>query len=295
MSERRKAALALVAAALLWSTGGVLIKWVPWNGMAISGTRSLITAVLFWIVLRKPRFTWSVAQIGGAVTYAITVTLYISAVKMTTAANAILLQYTAPIWIALFGAWFLQERATWVDGITIAICLAGMALFFRDDLAAGAQGVAFWGNVLAALSGVSIAWMMLFLRKQKAGSPLESLLLGNVLAAAIGLPAAFGGGPLPDWRGWLVLLVLGIFQLGLAYILYTYAIRRTTALEAVLISMLEPVLNPIWVALVLGERLAGWPLVGGLLVLGASTLRGAWMAIEPGRKRQPAPIAEAEA
>ena len=116
-----------------------------------------------------------------------------------------------------------------------------------------------------------------------------------MLAAAIGLPAAFGGGPLPDWRGWLMILVLGIFQLGLAYILYTYAIRRTTALEAVLISMLEPVLNPIWVALLVGERLAGWSLVGGLLVLGASTLRGAWMAIEPGRKRARAPIAEAEA
>jgi drug/metabolite transporter (DMT)-like permease len=122
----------LVASALLWSVGGVLIKWVEWHPLAIAGVRSAIAAATLWAVLRRPRFDWSAAQIGGAVAYAATVLLYVSAVKLTTAANAILLQYTAPIYVALFGAWFLGERTTWLDWLAIACSLGGMALFFRD-------------------------------------------------------------------------------------------------------------------------------------------------------------------
>jgi drug/metabolite transporter (DMT)-like permease len=275
MTERKKAIAALVGAAVLWSIGGVLIKGVRWHPMAIMGTRSAIAALLLWAVARKPRFDWSVAQIGGAVAYAVTVMLYVPAVTLTTAANAILLQYTAPVWIALFGAWFLRERATWVDWLCIAVSLGGMVLFFRQGIASRS----FVGDLMAAGSGVTMAWMMLFLRKQKDGRPLESVLLGNVLAALAGVPFLFRQPP-PDLQGWLGILLLGVLQLGLAYVLYTYAIKRVTALESVLIVMLEPILNPIWALLLIGERPEGWALVGGLLVLASATVRGVLLAVQ---------------
>ncbi len=274
MRGQTRAIACLVGAAALWSTGGVLIKWVPLSGLAICGIRSAIAAIFMAFVLRRPRFTWSLAQIGGAVAYASTVLLYVSAVKMTTAANAILLQYTAPIWVALFGIWFLKEKTTRLDWFTVAMCLAGMVLFFAEGLARKSL----WGDVLAALSGVTISWQTLFLRKQKAGSPVESVLLGNIIAAVVGLPFAIGG-PLPDARGWAGLLLLGIFQLGLSYLLFTAAIKHVTALEAMLFSTIEPILNPVWAALLIGETPGLWAVLGGLLVLAAITGRGILLAI----------------
>jgi len=273
--ERREAVAYLIAAALCWSSGGVLIKWIQGNPLGIAGARSSFAAVLLWIVLRRPRFNWSKAQIGGAVAYAATVLLYVPAVKMTSAANAILLQYTAPVYIALFGAWFLGEKATRLDWLSVAVTLAGMVLFFREGL----TSQSFWGDLLAALSGVTIAWMMLFLRQQKAGSPLESLLLGNVLTALVGLPFLVSSSL--STRDWLGVAVLGTFQLGLAYALYGVAIKYVTALESALISTLEPILNPVWVALLLGEVPGFWALLGGGLVLVAVTARGVLMATKP--------------
>jgi drug/metabolite transporter (DMT)-like permease len=148
---------------------------------------------------------------------------------MTTAANAILLQYTAPVWVALFSVWFLSERVTWLDWISVAVVLAGMGLFFHEGLASTSLA----GDVLAVLSGVTMAWMTLFMRKQKAASPLESILLGNVLAALVGVPFAFGQ-PSPELRGWIGLLLLGLVQIGVSYILYARAIKYVTAMETVL-------------------------------------------------------------
>jgi drug/metabolite transporter (DMT)-like permease len=278
MSQRNKAIIALVVTAVLWSSGGVLIKWVNWHPMAIMGARSAIAAALLWVIARRLRFRWSPAFIGGAVAYAVTVMLYVPAVTLTTAANAILLQYTAPLWIALFGAWFLGERATWIDWLCILVSLGGMVLFFHEGLASKS----FVGDLLGALSGITLAWSMLLLRKQKDGTPLECVLLGNVLAALGGLPFAFGR-PVPNAMGWVALLYLGIMQLGLAYALYAWAIKHVTALESVLIVMLEPILNPIWALLLIGERPQGWALVGGLLVLAAATMRGVLLAVHKPR------------
>lgn len=280
MTDRTRAVGYLLAAALLWSVGGVLIKWVQWHPIAIAGTRSAIAAATLWALLRRPRFDWSAAQIGGAVAYAATVLLYVSAVKITTAANAILLQYTAPIYVALFGAWFLGERTGWIDWLAVALSVGGMALFFRDSL----SSQALWGDVLAVLSGVTLAWMVLFLRKQKAGAPMESVLLGNILAALASIPFLWGEAPSP--KGWAGLILLGVFQLGLSYALYATAIRHVTAVEAVLFSTLEPILNPIWVLLLIGERPGPWALAGGALVVTAITARGVFQAARSGRRRR---------
>lgn len=279
MTERTKAMIYLVISALLWSVGGVLIKWVKWHPIAIAGMRSAIAALFLWAIVRRPKFDWSLAQVGGGVAYAVTVLLYVTAVKLTTAANAILLQYTAPIWVALFGAWFLKERPAWFDWVSVIMSLIGMALFFREGLAR--QSVL--GDALAALSGVTIAWITLFLRKQKAGSPIESVLLGNMLAALISLPFWFTSWP--DVRSWMGLIVLGLFQLGLSWTLYAVAVKHVTALEAVLVSMLEPILNPIWVALLIGEVPTLWAVAGGALVVGIVIARGAYAVMLPRMSR----------
>lgn len=265
--ERTKALLLLVVTAILWSLGGLLIKSVDANPLAIAGTRSAIAAVMLLLVLRKPKFTWSFAQIGAALAYAATTILFVTATKTTTAANAIFLQSTAPIYVTLLSAWLLKEKIKLLDWITVFIVMGGMVLFFLDNLSTA--GIL--GNVVAAGSGISFAFFAIFMRMQKDGSPLESILLGNILTAAIGLP--FLSRSVPNAYGWVCLVILGVVQLGIPYILFSKAIKHVTALEAILISVIEPLLNPIWVFLMLGEAPGPLALIGGPIVLVAITVR----------------------
>lgn len=245
----------------------MVIKLVDWNPVAIAGVRGLISMFVLLAYVRHPRFNWSFPQIGGAVTFAFTVTLFVVATKLTTAANAILLQYTAPIYVAFLGAWFLGERARWFDWFTIFVVMGGMALFFLDHVTPGNL----LGNGFAILSGISFACLVLFLRKQKNESPIGSIMLGNLLTGLVGLPFMFDS--MPGALSWAGLLFLGVVQLGLSYVLYSEAIRHVTALEAILIPGIEPILNPIWVFLILGERPGKWALIGGFIVLISVTLR----------------------
>lgn len=267
-SQRNKAVLYLVITALLWSMGGILIKSVAWNPMAIAGTRSAIAILVMLAFNPHPKFTWSGAQIGGAVAYALTMILFVSATKLTTAANAILLQYTAPIYAALFGAWFLGERVTKLDWLTILLVFGGMTFFFGDQLSTGGM----LGNFMAILSGVFFAATAIFMRKQKDGSTIESLMLGNFFTMIIGLFFMFEG-DYPNLQGWLALGVLGVFQIGVSYIFYAKAMKHVTAFEGLLIPVLEPILNPIWVGIFLHEKPGKFAVLGGLIVLGAVTLR----------------------
>lgn len=255
-------------AALCWSLGGLLIKAVTWSPLAVAGGRGFIAALFLLITNRGLRFHFSRAQLIGAIGYAACTVTFCAATKLTTAANAILLQYTAPIWVALFGAWFLGERATRADWITIAVVLGGMTLFFADSL----ELTALLGNSIAVISGVFFAGMTIALRKQKDGSPVESIILGNLLAFLIGLPWIIQA-PALSAGGWISLLTLGVVQLGISYWLYARAIKHVTALEAVLIPVIEPILNPLWVLLMIGERPTPLSLVGGAIVLGAVTFR----------------------
>jgi drug/metabolite transporter (DMT)-like permease len=267
--EHARAVGQMACAALCWSLGGLLIKSVAWPPLAVAAGRGFIAAAFLAAFAPRFRFTWSAAQIGGALAYASTTVLFVTANKLTTAANAILLQYTAPVWIALFGAWFLGERATRADWATIAVVFGGMALFFCDDLRL--SGVT--GNLVALASGVAFASMTLLLRKQKDTSAVESIFLGNLLAGVIGLPFIVQSGRLPNTGSWVALGLLGTVQLGFSYLLYSRAIRHVTALEAVLIPVIEPILNPVWVLLMLGERPGPLSLLGGVIVLTAVTLR----------------------
>ena len=259
----------LLGAALCWSLAGVLFKHVEWPGLAAAGGRGLIAALfLLAVSWRSLRFTWSPLQLGAAAAYAACTILFTLANKMTTAANAILLQYTAPVWIALLGAWLLNERTTRADWLTIAAVLGGLAVFFYEGLQLG--NIA--GLVVALASGLGFAVMTILMRKQKHASALESIILGNLLSFLIGLPALWHAPALPA-TGWLALGLLGVVQLGLAYLLYAKAIKHVTALEAVLIPVIEPILNPVWVMIAVGERPSPLALLGGALVLGAVTTR----------------------
>ena len=266
--ERFRAIFLLVLTAFLWSFGGLLIKSVHLNPVAIAGTRSAIAALLMTIIFRDLRFQWSLSLIGGAAAYTATVIFFVIANKLTTAANAILLQYTAPVYTAILGIWFLKEKVTKFDWVIILLVMTGMTLFFLDNLTIGNL----LGNFCAILAGISFASTAIFLRKQKNASPVKSVILGNIFTAVIGLPF-ISLGPLPDAFGWMMLVILGVFQLGVSYILFTMAIKHVTALESMLIPVFEPLLNPLWVFLFLGEKPGRWALLGGILVLSSVTAR----------------------
>lgn len=275
-SAHRRSVGLLVGAALCWSLGGLLIKAVDWPPLAVAGGRGGIAAIFLLLTNRGLRFHFSRLQLLGAFGYAACTISFCTATKLTTAANAILLQYTAPVWVALLGAWLVGERATRMDWLTIIVVLGGMALFFADSL----DPTAVLGNSIAVLSGVCFAGMTLALRKQKDTSPVESIILGNALAFCVGALWIVRA-PTLDVKGWGALLGLGVVQLGISYWLYARAIKHVTALEAVLIPVIEPILNPVWVLILMGERPTPWAIVGGAIVLSAVTWR-AWISIRRG-------------
>lgn len=264
---RLRSIIYLIITALLWSTGGLLIKLVDLNGIAITAGRSIVAAVIIIIVMGVPDFKIKKYEALGALSYTATVILFVSATKLTTAASAIMLQYTAPIYVALLSAYFLNEKITRYDWFTIFIVVLGMSLFFFDKLAGGSL----IGNILAILSGVGFALTAIFMRKLKDGKPINLVIYGNILSGIIGLPFLIG--QVPSGKSILGLILLGVFQLGISYIFYSEAIKHVTALEGILIPILEPILNPVWVFIFIGEKPGYWSMVGGIIVLTAITIR----------------------
>jgi drug/metabolite transporter (DMT)-like permease len=262
LSERRKALLFIVIAASLWSTSGVLIKLLNWQPVAILAGRSIFSSIVFLIYLRRIPTKWTRWKILASAAYIMTQFLFVTATKLTTAANAIFLQYTAPIYVILLAFWFLHEKPSRADWGSMAVIFLGLLLFFGDKLSTSGL----YGNILAVLSGVTSAFMMVSLRAQKEGTPAESILIANLFTAIFGFPFVLG----EAWTitNWLVILYLGVLQIGLASLLFAKAIKHVPALEANLVSTLEPVLNPVWVFLFLGESMGVSALIGGLVVLG---------------------------
>lgn len=259
--DRRKAIIFLLIAAVLWSTSGIFLKVLNWQPLAVLAGRSLFSSLVFLVYLRRipRRFTrW---QWVAAISSVVTQLLYITAIQMTTAANAIFLQYTAPIYILLLGYWFLREKPSRADWVAMLVIFAGLGLFFGDRLSPGG----FTGNLLAIISGVTMAMMTVAMRAQKDGSPAESFLLANMLGVLLGGYFVFQ----QPWTvtNWAVVAYLGIFQIGLAFLLYSFAIKVIPALETTLIGTLEPILNPVWVFFFIGETPGPLALVGALVVL----------------------------
>lgn len=261
LSERRKAILYLALAAILWSSSGLFVKILDWQPISILAGRSLFASFVFLIYLKRlpSRFSWW--QLLAAGMFILTQFLFITSTKLTTAANAIFLQYTMPIYVVLLAFWFLREKPTRTDWLSMLVIFIGLALFFADKL--NTNGL--YGNLLAILSGVTGAIMMISFRAQKDGNPAESNLIAFLVTAIFGFPFILK----ETWTitNWSILAFLGIVQIGFAFIFFTKGIKHIPALEANLIGTLEPVLNPIWVFLFYGESMGKFALIGGLVVL----------------------------
>ncbi len=266
LSERRKAILFLVLAAILWSTGGLMIKSTTWQPISILVGRNIFSSAVLLLYLRRFPMHWTRWKILAAVAHLLTAFLFIASTKLTTAANAIFLQYTAPVYIVLLGFWLLRERPSRTDWAGMAVIFTGMLLFFGDKLSLSGL----YGNLLAALSGLTMAVMTIALRAQKDGTPAESILIAQLFSVVFGWPAIAH----ESWTlgNVLIIIYLGVFQIGLAFIFFTWAIKHVPAIEATLVSTLEPILNPLWVALFLGEEPGRFALMGAAIVLAGVVL-----------------------
>lgn len=263
-----RALLYIAFSAILWSTSGLFIKLIDLNPLIIAGLRSAIAAIFMLLLMRgRLQFTWTFPQISGALAYALTMILFVSATKLTTAANAILLQYTAPVFTALLGAWFLKEKVTRFDWIIIGTVIGGMFLFFFDRLSL----IGIWGNIMAVCSGITLSYFIMCLRLQKNASPIETVILGNLTTMLICFPFYFQ--QVPTFVDWTILFYMGILQIGLSFVIFSTAIKYVAALDAILIQTLDPLLNPIWVFLVIGEAPGRWAIAGGIVVITAVTIR----------------------
>ncbi len=261
---------------VIWSTGGFMIKLIPWPPLVIAGLRSGVAAFVIYLYNRPKKLPVGKYTLGGAVAYAVMVIFFVLANKLTTAGNTILIQYTAPVYVALIGFSFLQERVGLIDWITILFILFGLLLFFLDDLSA----TSLWGNIAAIFSSFGFSGLILFLRKQKQGRPIDSVLMGNLLTFCICTPFIFQDVTF-EASIWLKIVFLGIIQLGLAYILFTIVIKHVTALDAVIYPVIEPIFNPIFAYVFLGETLQFFAYIGGALVLMGVIGRGVLQIKKP--------------
>jgi drug/metabolite transporter (DMT)-like permease len=205
--------------------------------------------------------------------------LFVTANKLTASANAILLQYSAPIWAAMLGWVLIKEKPRREHWGALVLVMGGLALFFKDNLAlpGGLTGSAFLGNCIAVFSGVCFGANSVFMRMLKDGDPADAMLLAHVITAFISIPFFFLYPPLVTAGTLLAVSFMGIFQIGIASLLFAYGIKRVAAIQAMLIAMAEPVLNPVWVLLVTGEKPAVSAIAGGLLIVtavAASSLTG---------------------
>ncbi len=278
-----KSQLLLVLAALLFSTGGAAIKSTSFHSWQVAGFRSGIAAIVLLALLPEARRGWNRRVPLVAAAYAATMVLFVLATKLTTAASAIFLQDTAPLYLLLIGPLLLHEPVRRSDLAFLLAMGLGMACFFVGQPRAEATAPdPRLGNQIAALSGIAWALTVAGLRwlgKHHEGpdASMATIVAGNLLAAAICLPAAL---PVAQVSGadLAVVLYLGIFQIGLAYFCLTRAIRHVPAFSASAILLVEPALNPIWAWLATGEHPGRWAVAGGALILGSTFAATWWQA-----------------
>jgi drug/metabolite transporter (DMT)-like permease len=274
---------AVFLCAVLWSTSGLFIKLVDWHPILIAGGRSCIAALFMGGLRLLPGRRIGGRRKGGnragggrdgktafsvwagGIAYAVTMISFVIANKLTASANAILLQYSAPVWAALLGWLLLKEKPRWEHWVALVLVMLGMLLFFKGGLAGGALP----GDALAVFSGLCFGAYAVFMRMGKAGNPADAMLLAHTVTAVFSIPFFIAYPPVltPGSAG--AVLFMGLFQIGCASLLFSYGIRRVRAVQAMLTAMIEPVLNPVWVLLVTGERPSLRALAGGGVIVAA--------------------------
>lgn len=272
--DRIPPAILVLLAVLLWSIGGLLIKATSVSGFEVNLGRCLFAAITIALLTYKKGLIPNKITLVASLFYVGALSFFAVANKMTTAANAIFLQYTAPVYILVFAPFILKEKFKFSDLLTVAICLSGMVLFFianqpNAELSSESQ---FIGNILGLLSGISLGGYILLLRHPKAmkHNPAVSVFYGNLFAIICMLPfvlSAPSSWSLPDIGA---VLMLGVFQIGIAYFLFTLGVMKgVRPLDASLIGFAEPILNPVWVLIFIGERPSFWAVIGGAVIIGA--------------------------
>ncbi|MDP8242461.1 MAG: DMT family transporter [Candidatus Hinthialibacter antarcticus] len=273
--------LAAIVAVVFFSTGGLAIKSVALPPLAISGSRSAIAAVclgLYILLALKQRIRFDLGRSGwaAAICYFLSLTAYVIANKWTTAANTIFLQYTMPAWVLIFGALWLGERATWGRIISVTLSLGGLAVFFLEDV----EPQQWAGNMTAVFAGVTFAFVVLTLRRNRERGAIHVVFWGNVITAACLLPVLFFDPALSfaefNASALMGLVWLGVFQVAGAYVIYVWSLSRLPAIEVAILSLVEPLLNPIWVFWMIGEAPSSYAMVGGSIILTVVFLRSLW-------------------
>ena len=260
--NRKYAILLLIVTGIIWSSGGLFIKLIPWSPISIAGIRSGLSALVIYIYRRSApiylgKYVWA-----GAISYSVMVICFVFANKITTSGNVIIIQYAAPIYVALFSFSFLGEKANIADWVSILIIFVGLGSFFYEDL----SFFQLWGNILSILSGIGFAGLTLCMRKEKKANPVDCVLMGNILTFLVCIPFYKNGVTL-DIKPWVSIIFLGVIQLGLSYIFFSIAIKYVKALDAIIYPVIEPLVNPLLTFLFLGELMSNTAVFGGALVI----------------------------
>ena len=270
MMTRNRAILEMLLCAALWSIAGIFIKLIPWNSIVIAGLRSLIAGLVMFVYMRARGigFTADRRSLAGGAALCLTLTCFVAANKLTTAANSIVLQFTAPMFIVVFSALFLKKRFWRADVLAVVLTMAGISLFFFDQLTPGHLA----GNCVAIFAGMAFACYYMSLEGASESQRMSAILIAHGLTFLVGLPFTFVYPPELSAAPVACILVLGVVQLGIPYVLLGRASGACPPLACSLLGAVEPLLNPVWVFIFDGEAPGLWALIGGVVVVATITV-----------------------
>lgn len=270
MMTRNRAILEMLLCAALWSIAGIFIKLIPWNSIVIAGLRSLIAGLVMFVYMRARGigFTADRRSLAGGAALCLTLTCFVAANKLTTAANSIVLQFTAPMFIVVFSALFLKKRFSRADVLAVVLTMAGISLFFFDQLTPGHLA----GNCVAIFAGMAFACYYMSLEGASESQRMSAILIAHGLTFLVGLPFTFVYPPELSAAPVACILVLGVVQLGIPYVLLGRASGACPPLACSLLGAVEPLLNPVWVFIFDGEAPGLWALIGGVVVVAIITV-----------------------
>lgn len=269
--KKKKAMMIMVITAIMWSIGGIFIKLISWSPFLIAGIRSLISGSLMagFMKVSHVRFKLNKYSLFAGIGLSFSAIMFTIANKLTTAANAIVLQYTAPVFILVLSAVLFHEKLHRREIGVVTVTLCGMVLFFLDQLSPGNM----IGNLLGILAGVFLALMFVMVGRggDDDSTRMSGILIAHMLTVVIGVPLGLMATTSTTGMEIVYVVILGVFQLGIPYILYGIASRDCSPLACSLIGMLEPLLNPVWVAIFIGEVPGMFALIGAVIIIGTVT------------------------
>ncbi|MBK8668137.1 MAG: DMT family transporter [Saprospiraceae bacterium] len=264
-----------ILAALLWSTGGLFVKLLPQDAFTILFYRSFYAALIFLVIYRKAMFRFNKMSVITSLFYAPLLVTFVTSTKLTTAANAIFLQYTAPAFVLILEPYFVRTKIKKINVLTVIVCFCGMSLFFVDQFSKPDNWLGIW---LALAGGMIMSGLLVSQKLNHPDYQPGAIFLGNILLCMITLPW-FIDNPFPSFVENNYLMFLGFGQLGLGFVLFLRGQKHLAALESSLIAMLEPILNPVWVLIGYGEQPGYWAIIGGSIIIAGLIFRLYWMEV----------------